>query len=176
MAFVNAFSISKPTAEPPNVTSSRSKWSVRMGPWKPGEKDEAYRLQQEILARRRDQKKSKEYFELVEKRRAELEEYRKERQLVVPEGEDPIIAWQKLKEKGLIPPAGYPEEEPGGDAEGGIPLPMASFGIPKYDQGGRFDMRLPHVCINCTILTFLLLVARTLIKYFLPTIANIHWF
>lgn len=150
MAFVAPFCITGADHQIASVPSRTHRYP-RMGPWKPGEKDEAYRLQQEILARRRDQKKNKEYFEQVEKRRAELEEYRKERQLEVPEGEDPIIAWRKLKEKGLIPPAGYPDEEPGGTAEGGIPLPMASFGIPKYDQGGRFDMRLPHVCVRDTM-------------------------
>jgi hypothetical protein len=102
-----------------------------MGPWKKGEKDDAFLRQQDILARRRDAKRNKEYFSDVEKRRRELENYYKERQLVVPEGEDPLIAWQALKDKGLLGEVGYPEEEEGGVASGGIPMPMASFGIPK---------------------------------------------
>lgn len=93
--------------------------------------DDAFRKQQEILARRRDAKKNEEYFEDVEKRRQELEEYRSERVLKVKEGEDPLIPWKVMKEKGFIDEAGYPDEEAGGSASGGIPLPMASFGIPS---------------------------------------------
>lgn len=111
-----------------------------MGPWKKGEKDEAFRRQQEILARRRDAQKSAKYFEEMEKRRANVEQFFNERMLKVKEGEDPIVAWRELKEKGYIDESGYSEMD-----EGGIPIPMASFGIPKYDRGGRFDLKLPHV-------------------------------
>lgn len=111
-----------------------------MGPWKKGEKDEAFRKQQEILARRRDKNQNKEYFHSVDKRREEVEENFQNRRLKVTEGEDPLVPWQKMKDAGFIDEAGYDEED-----EGGIPIPMASFGIPKYDQGGRFDLKLPHV-------------------------------
>lgn len=114
-----------------------------MGPWKEGEKDEAFRQQQEILARRRDKKQNKEYFNNVLKRRDEVEEYFDNRTLKVEHGTDPLIAWQKMKDAGYIDEAGYTEEE-----ESGIPIPMASFGIPKYDRGGRFDLKLPHVEIG----------------------------
>jgi len=30
------------------------------------------------------------------------------------------------------------------DAVGGLPLPMASFGIPRFDGGERWDLRLPY--------------------------------
>lgn len=116
-----------------------------MGPWKKGEKDEAFREQQEILARRRDKKRNAEHFKGIEKRRQDLEEYYDARRLKVPVGEDPLIAWQKLKDDGMIGEASYDEDD-----EGGIPLPMASFGIPKYDNGGRFDLRLPHVEVGYT--------------------------
>ena len=112
-----------------------------MGPWKKGEKEEAFRKQQEILARRRDKKQSKEYFENVEKRREDVEEYFDNRTLKVEEGEDPIVEWKRMKDAGFIDDdVGYSEEE-----ESGIPIPMASFGIPKYDRGARFDLKLPHV-------------------------------
>lgn len=116
-----------------------------MGPWKPGEKDEAYRQQQEILARRRNKGANREYFQQVNRRREEREDKLMERRLVVRNGEDPLIPWKRLKEKGFIDEAGYGEED-----EGGIPIPMASFGIPKYDNGGRFDLKLPHVEIGYT--------------------------
>lgn len=112
-----------------------------MGPWKKGEKDEAFRQQQEILARRRDSKRQRKYFEEVQDRRETVEEYFDNRTLKVKEGEDPIVEWRKMKENGFIDEdVGYTEEE-----ESGIPIPMASFGIPKYDRGARFDLKLPHV-------------------------------
>lgn len=116
-----------------------------MGPWRPGEKDAAFKKQQEILARRRNKKTKKEYFDNVRERRREREEKLAEKRLVVRDGEDPLIPWQRLKDKGLIDEAGYGPED-----EGGIPIPMASFGIPKYDNGGRFDLKLPHVEIGYT--------------------------
>ena len=54
--------------------------------------------------------------------------------------QDPLIGWKKLREQGKIKDLKR-EEAP----EGGIPLPMASFGVPEYDEGGRFDLRLPYV-------------------------------
>lgn len=111
-----------------------------MGPWKKGEKDEAFRQQQDILARRRDAKRKENYFKEVEQRRETVEEYFDNRTLKVNEGEDPLIAWKEMKDKGFIDEGGYTEED-----EGGIPIPMASFGIPKYDRGARFDLKLPHV-------------------------------
>lgn len=118
----------------------------RMGPWKKGEKDDAFQKQQEILARRRDKGRNKAHFDEIRKRREELEAYYDERRLKVPVGEDPIIAWQKLKDDGFLGERlGYDEMD-----EGGIPIPMASFGIPKYDNGGRFDLRLPHVEVGYT--------------------------
>lgn len=111
-----------------------------MGPWKKGEKDEAFRQQQEILARRRDKRRNKDYFNDVQSRRDQVEEYFDNRTLKVQEGQDPLEPWKKMKEAGYIDEGGYTEED-----EGGIIIPMASFGIPKYDRGARFDLKLPHV-------------------------------
>lgn len=116
-----------------------------MGPWKKGEKDEAFKKQQEILARRRDAKRNKEYFNDVAKRREDVEEYFDNRTLKVNQGEDPIVPWKKMKENGYIDDVEYTEED-----ESGIPIPMASFGIPRYDRGARFDLKLPHVEVGYT--------------------------
>lgn len=145
MAAPTAFAASAPLPAPAHARAARAACQpraprapaaagaagARMGPWKPGEKDDAFAQQQEILARRRDAKRSGEYFEGVERRRAELEAYRDERVLKVRDGEDPLIPWKVMKDKGLIEEAGYPDEAEGGSASGGIPLPMASFGIPS---------------------------------------------
>lgn len=119
--------------------------TVTMGPWKKGEKDEAFQRQQEILARRRDKKRNDAYFDDIRKRRENIEEYYDKRRLKVNIGEDPLEAWKKLREEGFIDESQYTEMD-----EGGIPIPMASFGIPKYDNGGRFDLRLPHVEVGYT--------------------------
>ena len=116
-----------------------------MGPWKAGEKDEAFRQQQEILARRRDPKRNKKYFKEVNDRRDDVEQFFDERTLKVKHGEDPLVPWTEMKENGFIDEGGYTEED-----ESGIPIPMASFGIPKYDRGARFDLKLPHVEIGYT--------------------------
>merc|ERR1712183_860735 len=64
-------------------------------------------------------------------------------------GEDPIDEWKKRRKDGTISDL----DDQYGDAKkiGGIPLPMASFGVGgefgvggKYDNGGRFDLRLPY--------------------------------
>lgn len=126
-------------------TCSQSRKIPCMGPWKKGEKDEAFLKQQEILARRRNAKKNKEYFNDVNKRRDDVENFFQDRTLKVELGQDPLEPWKVMKEKGFIDEGGYQEED-----EGGIPIPMASFGIPKYDRGARFDLKLPHVEIGYT--------------------------
>ena len=103
-------------------------------------REEALQRQQEILARRRNKKKNREYFEAVTERRRQLEKGIQSRRLQVVEGEDPLIAWKKLRQDGKIKDIGY-DEAP----QGSIPMPMASFGIPRFDNGERFDLRLPHV-------------------------------
>lgn len=37
------------------------------------------------------------------------------------------------------------KEAAGGDPKWGIIIPVAPFGMPEYDGGERFDLRLPHV-------------------------------
>eukprot|EP00274_Cyanoptyche_gloeocystis_P008473 CAMPEP_0196658574 /NCGR_PEP_ID=MMETSP1086-20130531/30352_1 /TAXON_ID=77921 /ORGANISM="Cyanoptyche gloeocystis , Strain SAG4.97" /LENGTH=139 /DNA_ID=CAMNT_0041992207 /DNA_START=229 /DNA_END=648 /DNA_ORIENTATION=+ len=103
------------------------------------EKEEAFRIQQEILQRRRNKKAQESYFNDVQKRRTEVEASIRSRRLQINAGEDPLVAWKRLRAEGKIKDLGY-EDVP----EGGIPMPMASFGIPKYDNGERFDLRLPY--------------------------------
>jgi len=64
-------------------------------------------------------------------------------------GEDPIDEWKKRRASGVISDL----DDQYGDPKkmGGIPLPMASFGVGgefgvggKFDNGGRFDLRLPY--------------------------------
>ena len=37
------------------------------------------------------------------------------------------------------------KEAAGGEPRWGIIIPIAPFGMPEYDGGERFDLRLPHV-------------------------------
>eukprot|EP00980_Cylindrotheca_fusiformis_P006673 scaffold1391_cov123-Cylindrotheca_fusiformis.AAC.11 len=116
--------------------------------------DEEWEKQQEILAARRAPKTERDaYFKTIEKRR---EAASKEREAKwgwqtksYGKGEDPLTEWKKRREDGSISDL----EDQYGDAKkiGGIPLPMASFGVGgefgvggKYDNGGRFDLRLPY--------------------------------
>mmetsp|Transcript_21761 Transcript_21761/g.35992 ORF Transcript_21761/g.35992 Transcript_21761/m.35992 type:complete len:155 (+) Transcript_21761:56-520(+) len=103
------------------------------------ERQEAFEAQQRVLARRRNKKKQEEYFADVQTRRKEVSETIRAKKLQIRAGEDPIEAWKRLKEEGKIKDLGYEA-----DPEGSIPMPMASFGIPKYDNGERFDLRLPY--------------------------------
>lgn len=109
----------------------------------PEQRDAELQAQKEILERRRNEKKSAQYMESVASRRAEAEAFFQSNQLDIQPGEDPLEAWKRKEARGLIKPIGY-EDVP----EGGIPLPAASFGIPKYDNGERFDLRLPHVDVG----------------------------
>ena len=50
---------------------------------------------------------------------------------------DPLGKWKELRKEGKI---GNLKRE---ETEGGIPIPMPSFGVREYDEGARFDLRLP---------------------------------
>lgn len=98
----------------------------------PEQRDAELQAQKEILERRRNEKASAEYMESVAARRADAEAFFQSNQLDIQPGEDPLEAWKRKEARGMIKPLGY-EDVP----EGGIPLPAASFGIPKYDNGER---------------------------------------
>lgn len=98
----------------------------------PEQRDAELKAQKEMLERRRSEKASAEYMESVAARRANAEAFFQSNQLDIQPGEDPLEAWKRKEARGMIKPLGY-EDVP----EGGIPLPAASFGIPKYDNGER---------------------------------------
>jgi hypothetical protein len=116
--------------------------------------DEEYEKQQEMLRLRRAPKKERDaYFRDIESRRNK--ETKKQNDMwawqtkTYKKGEDPINEWKKRRESGDISDL---EDQYGDPKEiGGIPLPMASFGVGgefglggKFDNGGRFDLRLPY--------------------------------
>jgi hypothetical protein len=116
--------------------------------------DEEYEKQRRILAERNAPKSERnKYFEKVEARRRRADEERQQnwgwQTKQYKKGEDPLDEWKKRREDGTISDL----DDQYGDPKkiGGIPMPMASFGVGgefgvggKYDNGGRFDLRLPY--------------------------------
>lgn len=111
------------------------------------EKQEQLRLQQEILNRRKNKTQMKEYFSLREKQREETQKKAKETLWAQSKNNiDPLTEWKKAKDEGKINPLGY-EAEPTKDSSilgFNIILPVNPINIPKYDNGERFDLRLPY--------------------------------
>ena len=111
------------------------------------EKERAYQEQQEVLARRRNPAASAKYFaDMAARRQKSEQEFDEKFAWQSNPNEDPLVEWKRRQEAGKLNPLGY-EDEP----EGGIPMPMASFGVGgefgtggKYDNGERFDLRLPY--------------------------------
>jgi len=109
--------------------------------------DRAYAEQLEVAERRKNPSKSREYMqETEERRRASSKAFEEKFAWQRDKTKDPLIAWKKRQQEGKLTPLGY-EDEP----KGGIPMPMASFGVGgefgvggKYDNGERFDLRLPY--------------------------------
>jgi len=116
--------------------------------------DEEWQKQQEILSRRRKPKSERDaYFRQIEESRRAASKKQADKWAwqtkTYDKGEDPINEWKKRREDGSISDL----ENQYGDPKkiGGIPLPMASFGVGgefgvggKFDNGGRFDLRLPY--------------------------------
>mmetsp|Transcript_11929 Transcript_11929/g.27856 ORF Transcript_11929/g.27856 Transcript_11929/m.27856 type:complete len:231 (-) Transcript_11929:193-885(-) len=116
--------------------------------------DDEFEKQQAILAARRAPKSERDkYFQTVEERRRKADKEREDnwgwQTKQYKKGEDPITEWKKRRESGTISDL----DDQYGDPKkvGGIPFPMASFGVGgefgvggKYDNGGRFDLRLPY--------------------------------
>lgn len=116
--------------------------------------DEQWEAQQEILRNRRAPKSERDaYFNKVEDRRKKASDKQADmwawQTKNYAKGEDPLTEWKKRRESGQISDI---EDQYGDDTKkGGIPLPMASFGVGgefgvggKFDNGGRFDLRLPY--------------------------------
>merc|ERR1719416_123550 len=116
--------------------------------------DEEWENQQELLKLRRASKGDRDsYFRQIEERRRKATDDYKEKwgwqTKSYKKGEDPLNEWKKRRESGDISDL----DDQYGDPKkvGGIPLPMASFGVGgefgvggKFDNGGRFDLRLPY--------------------------------
>ena len=88
--------------------------------------EKAYQNQLKILEARRDKKKGAQRAQQVKERRAKVS--RKMRG---------IDKEEKPKAKSKKPLYDEPERS--------IPIPMASFGIPEFDGGERFDLKGPYV-------------------------------
>ena len=116
--------------------------------------DEQWEQQQEILKARRLPKSQRDlYFKKIEERRQKAsQDYTDKWSWQTKnygKGEDPLTEWKKRRADGTISDLENQYGEP--DKIGGIPLPMASFGVGgefgvggKFDNGGRFDLRLPY--------------------------------
>lgn len=116
--------------------------------------DEQWEAQQELLKLRRAPEEDRDkYFQKVDERRADATQEQIDKwawqRKQYKKGEDPIDEWRKRRESGQISDLDNQYGDP--KKVGGIPLPMASFGVGgefgvggKFDNGGRFDLRLPY--------------------------------
>lgn len=115
-------------------------------------KEDQLQLQQEILQRRQNKSAMKSYFEEVNARRqavsdsVKLKDWKSQGE----SGIDPLPQWLAAKQAGLINPIGYEAEPKKEDSRLGlnIVIPINPMGIPKYDNGERFDLRLPYAEIG----------------------------
>mmetsp|Transcript_29652 Transcript_29652/g.40946 ORF Transcript_29652/g.40946 Transcript_29652/m.40946 type:complete len:183 (+) Transcript_29652:96-644(+) len=91
-------------------------------------RDEQWEIQQQILRNRRKGAESN-----MMDRRTKVSMYMK--------GKLPKDEMKKIQEKNRKAAAALSKEA----VKGGIPLPMASFGMPEFDGGERFDLKGPYV-------------------------------
>ena len=113
---------------------------------KQAEIDRAYAAQLEVAEQRRNPEARRRALRETEARRAR-ESAAFEDKFAWQRSKDPLAEFKKRQAAGKVKKIGY-EDEP----KGGIPMPMASFGVGgefgqggKYDNGERFDLRLPFV-------------------------------
>ena len=97
--------------------------------WREVEREEQIAIQQEVLARRKTNSWQKD----VQERRAKASKY-----LNDPEFKKVCDAENRAKFK-----AARALEEP--EPKFGIIIPIIPVGLPEYDGGERFDLRLPYV-------------------------------
>ena len=115
-------------------------------------KDEMMREQKKILARRQDKDQTRDYFNKVDEKRNEAQKEQVDRWAFQRDPtQDPLIAWKKMRAEGKIGDLKTGLGVDGEKREGGIPLPLPSFGVGgeagvggQYDNGERFDLRLPY--------------------------------
>jgi hypothetical protein len=106
--------------------------------------DEQWERQQEILKnRRKPQAEREQYFNKVAQRRAEATAKQEQmwawQKKSYAKGEDPLDEWKKRRADGSISDLDNQYGDP--KKIGGIPLPMASFGV-----GGEFGVSFRRVC------------------------------
>lgn len=110
-------------------------------------RDEQLRIQQEMLNRRKDKSKMTKYFDGVEQRRKDVSKETAEKIWRNENAsKDPLNKWLEAKKKGKINPLGYEPGPKKADSKLGlnIVIPLNPIGTPKYDNGERFDLRLPY--------------------------------
>jgi hypothetical protein len=109
---------------------------------KKAELEEQYRIQQEMLSRRKNKGKMNAYFEQVDKRREDTQKEMKKTTVWQKSKKDDVLEeWKEAKKDGKINPLGY-EAAPGEKPR--LILPGNPIGMPKMDNGERFDLRLPY--------------------------------
>ena len=124
------------------------------------EADDQLRIQREILARRKNPKAKAEQQEKIEKRRRVAAETMKETMWAqnTKADVDPLQAWKKAKSSGKVKDLGYEEVTPEMKKSVlGFSLPMVQspIDLPGYDNGQRFDLRLPYAERGLTIVIHL---------------------
>jgi hypothetical protein len=149
MSIVDSFSTT-----PTKMTSTRTQhMELQMGMfdnWRAGgtaggdELNDEYAKQQRILEERRAPKSQRDkYFQKVEQRRQTADKERSDnwawQTKTYKKGEDPIDEWKKRRADGTI---GDLEDQYGDPKKiGGIPLPMASFGVGgEFGLGGKVSL------------------------------------
>jgi hypothetical protein len=99
-----------------------------------------------MLARRRNPKAKAAEEAKVNKRREEAQAGVMETMWAkkTPANVDPLVEWQKAKEEGRLRDLGYEETAKNRDLRFSIPIPLSPIDRPAYDNGLRFDLRLPY--------------------------------
>ena len=122
-------------------------------PQKNAAKDEQWRIQQDVLKRRQSKEATNKYFDAVDanRQKAKQEQVTKWAFQRDPT-QDSLIGWKKLRDAGEIGDLKTGLGVDGKKREGGLPIPLPSFGLGgeagvggEYDNGERFDLRLPYV-------------------------------
>mmetsp|Transcript_19051 Transcript_19051/g.31875 ORF Transcript_19051/g.31875 Transcript_19051/m.31875 type:complete len:236 (+) Transcript_19051:2330-3037(+) len=114
---------------------------------KEAEKEEQWRIQQEKLAQRKNKVGMQKYFEGVEEGRKQRSAKAK-RTLWSKSMDkvDPLEKWKAARDRGDVKKIGYDPAPAKSESKLGFNLvvPVNPIGISQYDEGERFDLRLPY--------------------------------
>ena len=113
------------------------------------EAEEQMRIQREILARRKDPLAKAAQQAKIEKRRQVAADKLKETLWAqnTEAGVDPLQAWKNAKSSGKVKDLGYEEVTPEMKRSilgFSLPIVQSPIDLPGYDNGQRFDLRLPY--------------------------------